>query len=61
VLAGLSALGSLASGASSVYNTIKNSRKIGKGLYLNSPVGKGLYLNTEGFMVKNKKANKKKN
>jgi hypothetical protein len=61
VLAGLSALGSLASGASSVYNTIKNSRKIGRGLYLNSPIGKGLYLNGKGFMVKNKKAIKKKN
>lgn len=43
MLAGLSALISLASGATSVYNTTKNSRK--KCLYLNASVGKGLYLN----------------
>ena len=61
MLAGLSALGSLPSGASTIYNTVKNSRKNGNGLYLNYPVGKGLYLNGKGFMVKNKKNIKKKN
>ena len=40
IFAGLSALGSLASGASSVYNALK--KKKGGGFYLNPPKGKGL-------------------
>lgn len=40
IFAGLSALGSLASGASSVYNALK--RKKGGGFYLNPPKGKGM-------------------
>lgn len=42
IFAGLSALGSIASGGSAVYNAIKNTRKSGGGLYLNPYNGKGL-------------------
>lgn len=56
IFAGLSALGSLASGASSVYNAVKN-RKKGNGLYLNNPIGKGLYLNPKGLGMNWKKKN----
>ena len=56
IFAGLSALGSLASGASSVYNAVKK----GDGLYLNNNIGKGLYLNKEGSGVNKTKQKKKK-
>lgn len=59
IFAGLSALGSLASGASSVYNTVKNRKKKGSGLYLNPPMGKGLYLNSKGLGIKIKKRKRK--
>lgn len=61
IFAGLSALGSLASGASSVYNAVKNSKKKkkGSGLYLNPPMGKGLYLNPKGLGIKRKKKTRK--
>lgn len=52
IFAGLSALGSLASGASSIYNAVKN-RKKGNGLYLNNPVGKGLSMNRKKKTRKN--------
>lgn len=55
IFAGLSALGSIASGASSIYSTIKNSKKSGNGLYLNPHNGKGLYLNSKGSGVTKKK------
>lgn len=56
----LSALGSLASGASSLYNTIKNSKKQGHGLYLNPQPGRGLNINKKGLVIKKKKTIKKK-
>jgi hypothetical protein len=43
IFAGLSALGSIASGASSLYNVVKN-RKKSNGLYLNNPISKGLIV-----------------
>lgn len=61
IFAGLSALGSLASGASSVYNAVKNGKKKGGGLYLKLPTGKGLYLNKKGEGVRSRKVYKKKN
>jgi len=61
IFAGLSALGSLASGASSIYNTVKNRKKKGSGLYLNNPTGKGLYLNTKGHGIVKKKKREKTN
>lgn len=60
VFAVLSALGSLLSGSSSLYNAIKNSRREGNNLYLNSPVVKGLDLNG-GALKKKRKMAKKNN
>lgn len=66
IFAGLSALGSLASGAANIYKAVKDSKngqtkKIGKGLYLNVRNGKGLYLDKSGLGVKKKRNIKKKN
>jgi len=60
IFAGLSALGSLVSGASSVYNAVKNRKKKGYGLYLNNPIGKGLKL-TKKCLEGNRKKKKRKN
>lgn len=49
ILAKLSALGSIASVASSVYNIIKNSRKQCNDSYLNAPIRKGF---GKGFLMK---------
>ncbi|XP_050426700.1 uncharacterized protein LOC126845423 [Adelges cooleyi] len=65
IFAGLSALGSLASGAANIYKAVKDSKtgqtkKIGKGLYLNVRNGKGLYLDKSGLGVKKRRNIKKK-
>lgn len=60
IFAGLSALGSLASGGASIYNAYNNAKKKGKGLYLNPVTGKGLYSNSKISNYRRKKMNKKK-